>query len=287
MKCYLLYKSEKDLVNHVTITVDKRKWTIYIIKTRNIQKWIEELQKNVSKYFVQGKSIEGYLDGNVYKSLFNNFPLPWVEFIIQNELEILQLSQDLSLIAEECKILPDVNNVFRIFHLLKPKQIRVIIVGQDPYPQPNTADGIAFSTFPRNPVPASLKNIFSELKNYENIETDEKNPDLTRWVKQGCFLINAAWTVIEGKIGSHGNLWKRFIENLLRYILEVNADKKIVICFFGSEAKTKYKSVVKGYKNAEIMEVAHPSPNSSDKGFFGSKIFSNINQHLELPIDWN
>lgn len=289
MKCYFLYECSENCIQHlnITTTTDGRKtdWTVYIIKTNKLSLWVNELRSKLAKFFVQQFDDKDYNDNNLYKSLLNNCPLSWIQFILQNELEILQLSQDLSLIEEENKILPQVTDVFRIFHLLKPKQIKVIIIGQDPYPQPNIADGIAFSTYKHNPVPASLKNIFTELKDFENIDVDAKNPDLTRWVQQGCFLINSAWTVGEGKIGSHSNLWKRFVENLIRYILEV-AEEKIVIAFFGSEAKTKYKNITKTHTNIVTLEVQHPSPNSSEKGFFNSQIFNKINENLKVPINW-
>jgi Uracil DNA glycosylase len=280
-KCYFLFEYETNSCKHIRFN----DWLVYIIKSNNIDQWKEELRDKVAKYFFQSNRIyKNYTGNNLYKSLLNNIPLAWIQFVLQNEVEILQLSQDLALIEKESKILPEVGNVFKIFRMLKPKQIKVIIVGQDPYPQSNIADGIAFSTFETNPVPASLKNIFSELKDYENIDVNVNNPDLTRWVKQGCFLINSAWSVSEGKIGSHSNLWKPIVENLLRYVLEIN--DHVVLAFFGSESKTKYKSIVKKYDNVTILEVPHPSPNSSEKGFFNSQIFSKINEHLEEPIDW-
>lgn len=291
MKCFFVFDSVEDLNQHfnITTTIDGEitRWTIYIIKTTRLQETINELKKRQAKFFVQTQDIFSFADNNLYKSILNNIPIPWIQFVLQNELEILQLSEDLSLIEKESTILPKVTDVFRIFHLIKPKKIKVIIIGQDPYPQPDVADGIAFST-KQNQVPASLKNIFSELKDYENIDVDSENLDLTRWVVEGCFLINSAWTVSEGKIGSHSNLWKRFVENLLRYIIEINEERKLVVVFFGSEGRTKYKNVVKGYKNVSVLEVPHPSPMSSEKGFFGSYIFKKINDNLENEsINWH
>lgn len=286
LSCYLLYESSENSLQHIEFS----HWKVYIVKTNDIQKWTNELKQKTKKYFVQTEEeiYYNFSNNNLYKSLFNNFPLSWVQFIFQNEMEILQLSQDLSLIEdeEEVEIFPKVSDVFKIFRLLKPRQIKVIIIGQDPYPQKNVADGVAFSTFASNSVPASLKNIFLELTEYENINSDKDNPDLVRWVKQGCFLINSAWTVSENKTGSHGNLWKQFVESLIRYVLEINREKNIIIAFFGSEAKTKFKNIAKSYSNSILLEVPHPSPNCSEKGFFNSQIFTNINSYLTDPINW-
>jgi len=221
MNCYIIYKGEESL-KHIKVTLHfddrSKECIVYLVTTNSTDECIERLKKKAEKYLVQNKVIETYSDNGLYKSIFNNISLPWIQFLLQNEPLILRLSQDLALISQQSHILPEPMSVFKIFSIIKPKQVKAILIGQDPYPQTGVADGIAFSTFQENSIPASLKNIFTELKDYENIKVDSKNPDLSRWVRNGCFLINASWTVTENKIGSHGNLWKQFVENLLRYI---------------------------------------------------------------------
>lgn len=281
-KCYFIFQSET-IKKIQSVSFDN--WTVYLVYTKNVEEWIKKLQNRPTKYFIQKKNESfDYSDNGLYKSLFNQIPISWIQFILKTEPEISRLSLDLQLISDNNKIWPDVNNIFKIFHLIKPTQINVMIIGQDPYPQPNIADGIAFSTSLTS-IPPPLQNIFKQLE-YEHIKVDNTNPNLTRWVTQGCFLINSAWTLTENKLGSHTNLWKRFVEQLIRYVLEINKDKKIPVVFFGNEAKTKFNSVAKSYPNATILAVAHPSPRSAPNGFFNSQIFTKINEHILNAIDW-
>jgi len=287
MECYLLYKSFEETVESVTFDVSfSSTKTVYFVNTSTIDSWVTKFKVSLEKFFVQGCIPIDYKDNGLYKSLFNNLPLAWIQFAFQNEGHILRISQDLELISKNDLVLPSVQDVFKVLHILKPKKVKAIIVGQDPYPQKNIADGIAFSTL-TNSLPASLKNIYKELDEYEGIKVDTSTSDLTRWVNQGCLLINSAWTVSENKVGSHSNLWKGLVENFLRYILEMNSTKKIPIAFFGADAKTKFQNSLKSYPNAIFLTTCHPSPQSADKGFFNSQIFHKINEYLDEQIDWS
>lgn len=259
------------------------------IKCECIVKFKKDLPTNpLDKTFVQDKTITEYKLNGLYESLIKNLPLAWLEFIIKNEYEILFLSEKLKNYANKSLIYPKPENVFNLLHLIKPKEIKVVIIGQDPYPQKEVADGIAFST-KQNFVPPSLKNIYSELKK-EGFSPDEKS-DLTKWVKQGVFLMNLNWTVEENKPNSHSDIWDFFSLNIVDYIYEKRQkiNKSIVIVCLGSKSKNVFKNNYNS-NNVIFLYTSHPSPLACNYGFLGSNIFKNINKALEQQketiINW-
>jgi uracil-DNA glycosylase len=212
----------------------------------------------------------------------------WKDFFF-NEFKREELIEILKKVDSDSKknnCYPKNKDVFRLFRELSLENIKVIIIGQDPYYQPGIADGFAFSTRKENFIPASLGNIFKELNEDINCNHKRENCDLTNWVKQGVFLLNTSLTVRESQQKSHSELWREFTFELSKYI---NKNRKDIIwVFWGRDAK----SLRDNCKINPEMSISgsHPSPFSASFGFFGSKPFSKINHKLSLlkktKINW-
>lgn len=192
---------------------------------------------------------------------------------------------------QKYKIYPPSENVFRAFSFKDFDEVKVVILGQDPYHTPGVANGLAFATNPSNPTPPSLRNIFVELKSDLGLGKDEAFPNLdqtlVRWAEQGVLLLNTTLTVRLGEAASHfGKGWEKFTDS----IIEVLNDKRenLVFILWGANARGK-KKLIDEHKNF-IVESAHPSPLSAHNGFFGSKPFSKTNAFLNSksiePIRW-
>lgn len=182
---------------------------------------------------------------------------------------------------------PPIGDVFNAFRLTPFSQIKVVIVGQDPYHNPKEAMGLCFSVPRGVSIPPSLTNILIELKNDLGYHIPTSG-DLTYWAKQGVLLLNTIMTVEMNKPLSHkGFGWERFTDEVIRII---NQKKEpLVFVLWGSHARSK-KALLSN-PNHLIIENVHPSPLSVYRGFFGSKPFSKINQYLTLhnlqPVDFN
>jgi uracil-DNA glycosylase len=179
---------------------------------------------------------------------------------------------------------PDRTDIFRAFRV--PMQsVRVVIVGQDPYPTPGHAVGLAFSTNRDvRPLPRSLANIYTELRDDVGIPPAEHG-DLSRWVDQGVLLLNTSLTVREGEAGSHRSWpWKDVTGAALRALAERGGP--LVAVLWGREAQWATPLL----SGIELIESAHPSPLSARRGFFGSRPFSRVNTllvaHGDDPLDW-
>ena len=165
--------------------------------------------------------------------------------------------------------------------------VRVLIVGQDPYPTPGHAVGLSFSVAPEvKPIPRSLANIYKELTIDLGVKTPS-NGDLTPWTKQGVLLLNRVLTVQLGEPGSHrGQGWEEFTAAAIRAIAD-RPDQPVVAILWGKDAQ----SAADLLDDAPVIASAHPSPMSADRGFFGSRPFSRANELLEElgadPIDWS
>lgn len=163
--------------------------------------------------------------------------------------------------------------------------VRVLIVGQDPYPTPGHAVGLAFSVDAAvRPVPRSLQNIYRELRDDLGIEPPVHG-DLTAWTRAGVLLLNRVLTVRPGASGSHRGLgWETVTEHAIRSL--VARDKPLVSILWGRDAG----SLAPLLAGAPVITSAHPSPLSAHNGFFGSRPFSRANEHLvaqnSSPIDW-
>ena len=180
-------------------------------------------------------------------------------------------------------ILPDAKNYFKAFELCKLEDVKVVIIGQDPYHTPGVANGLAFSVRKDQKLPPSLHNIFKELK--ADLGVDNSHGDLTQWAKQGILLLNSSLSVCAGSAASHSNIgWEEFTDKVIGLI---QAKKNIIFLLWGNHARKKKALIGDGNY---ILEASHPSPLSAHNGFFGCAHFSKTNERLtdlDLdPIDW-
>ena len=177
---------------------------------------------------------------------------------------------------------PSPNNIFRAFDL-PPEAVKVVLIGQDPYPNENDAMGLAFSVNRQTgPLPKSLQNIKKELKSDLGIEISESG-DLSPWQSEGVLLLNSILTTEPGKSAVHAGLgWEAFTTRVIRKL----NDRKVIFLLWGNFAQNYAHFVGENQKVAGV----HPSPLSAYKGFFGSKPFSAVNAKLidlDLePINW-
>ena len=182
-------------------------------------------------------------------------------------------------------IFPPKDEVFTAFKLCEFKDVKVVIIGQDPYHEINQAHGLAFSVKDGNKLPKSLINIYKEL--YDDLLVTRLTGELTEWAYQGVFLINTVLTVEEGKANSHKNKgWEIFTSKVIEELN--NDDSPKVFVLWGNQAY-EYEKMITNV-NHKIIKSAHPSPLSAYRGFFGSKPFSKINEflleHNLKEIDW-
>lgn len=182
-------------------------------------------------------------------------------------------------------IYPKYKDIFNAFRYTDYDDVKVVILGQDPYHGENEAHGLSFSVPEGIAMPPSLRNIFKELYNDLGIERTSTN--LKDWADQGVLLLNSIMTVVKDSPLSHKEKgWEIFTDNVIKKLGE--RDKPIVFVLWGSYARSK-KELIKN-KNHLIIESVHPSPLSASRGFFGSKPFSKINNFLEskgmLKINW-
>lgn len=181
-------------------------------------------------------------------------------------------------------ILPPAHQRFAALEACPPDSVRVVILGQDPYPTPGHAHGLAFSVEPDvRPLPRSLTNIFKEMQ--EDIGQVPVNGDLRGWARQGVLLLNTALSVPAGQAGGHAKLgWSR----LTRQVLDRLSDRPRAFILWGGHAQG-FGDAIRGDAHL-ILRSAHPSPLSARRGFFGSRPFSSVNNWLtsrgETPIDW-
>lgn len=181
---------------------------------------------------------------------------------------------------------PHPSKVFRAFELVKPEEVKVVILGQDPYHTPGVADGLAFSSLPGNRIPPSLQNMFKEIESEFGIIC-EKSPDLTRWANQGVLLLNASLSVRSGEANSHANYgWHIFTDAVIRALSE--KEEHIVFMLWGAFAAKK-EDLIDWEKHLTLTS-PHPSPLSASRGFFGNNHFKLANEYLKEhsrgEIDW-
>lgn len=180
--------------------------------------------------------------------------------------------------------LPAGENILRVFQS-DFASVRVLIIGQDPYPTPGQAIGLAFAVSPdTRPLPRSLQNIYRELRNDLDIPTPGHG-DLSVWSEQGVLLLNRVLTVSPGAAGSHrGKGWEAVTDRAIQSLVE--RGKPLVAILWGKDAQ----SLAPHLESTPIIQSAHPSPLSATRGFFGSKPFSQANEFLKKqgaePIDW-
>ena len=173
-------------------------------------------------------------------------------------------------------IYPPAEDLFNAFKLTDFKDIKVVILGQDPYHGEKEAMGLSFSVRKGVRTPPSLRNIFKELK--DDLGIERTDTDLSDWAKQGVFLLNTVLTVEKDKANSHKDIgWEIFTD----YVIKQINDKlnNVVFILWGRQARDKKRLIIN--KSHYIIESAHPSPLSAYNGFFGSKPFSKTNDYLK------
>lgn len=184
-------------------------------------------------------------------------------------------------------VYPPQKDVFNALKYTEYDQVKVVILGQDPYHGPNQAHGLSFSVQDGVALPPSLLNIFKELQNDLGIPISHTG-NLTSWAKQGVLLLNTVLTVEAGLANSHKNQgWEQFTDNVIKRLNE--REKRIIFVLWGRPAQAK-ASLITNPQHI-ILKAPHPSPLSAHRGFFGSRPFSQINQLLiesnQEPIAWN
>jgi uracil-DNA glycosylase len=188
---------------------------------------------------------------------------------------------------KEFEVYPAEEDTFRALELTPLRKVNVLLLGQDPYPGPNQAHGLCFSVKPGVAVPASLRNVFKELKSDIPGFRVPNNGYLASWAEQGILMLNTVLTVRAGRIGSHrGKGWETFTDAVIE---RVNAKKDtVVFVLWGRDAQGKAAKIDEG--RHVILRGAHPSPLSARHGFFGTRPFSAVNRALKAAgkpeIDW-
>lgn len=180
--------------------------------------------------------------------------------------------------------LPGADRVFAALELTPPERARVVILGQDPYPTPGHANGLAFSVTPETALPRSLRNIYAEMR--DDIGAAPENGDLSHWARQGVLLLNTALSVLPGQAGVHAKWgWERLVRQA---IARAQAERPLAFVLWGAHAQKAVADLPRG--NDLVIESAHPSPLSARRGFFGSRPFSRVNDWLaargDTPLDW-
>jgi uracil-DNA glycosylase len=210
--------------------------------------------------------------------LFESFPKSWSALLREEArkeyLFLLEKKVEEAYASSIC--FPPKQKIFETFALCKPQDLRVVILGQDPYHGAGEAHGLAFSVRQGMKTPPSLRNIFKELESEFEIDLT-RTTDLTCWAEQGVFLLNSVLTVEKNRAGSHSKWgWEEFTNATIEFISKENAH--VVFVLWGDYARKK-KGLIDLSKHA-VIESAHPSPLSSYRGFFGSKPFSKVNAQL-------
>lgn len=209
--------------------------------------------------------------------------------ILEEEVNKEYFTNIIKIIREErtlYKVFPEESNIFNAFRLTDYKDVKVVILGQDPYHGFGQANGLAFSVQRDIKIPPSLKNIYLELESDLGISTP-KHGDLSSWAEAGILLLNTALTVRESTPNSHSKIgWSIFTDKVIKILN--NHDKPIVFLLWGNNARMK-KTLITNNKHL-ILEAPHPSPFSVHKGFFGCKHFSKANDFLSKhnrALNWN
>jgi uracil-DNA glycosylase len=210
-------------------------------------------------------------------ALESQFSLPYFQNIVQHLKTEKQAGKT---------IYPKGKDIFKAFEITPFQQVKVVLLGQDPYHNPHQAMGLSFSVPDGLKLPPSLQNMYKELHKDIGLPISTTG-NLTPWATQGVLLLNAVLTVRENEPASHAKIgWTNFTDAVIHTISEQL--KHVVFLLWGKYAQEK-ESLINNAKHL-ILKAAHPSPFSADKGFFGCKHFSKTNEYLisngKEPIDW-
>ncbi|MDA0148776.1 uracil-DNA glycosylase [Vibrio sp. LaRot3] len=217
--------------------------------------------------------------------------LTW-QSIIDNEKQQEYMQQTLAYVAEQREqgkeIYPPEQDVFNAFNATEFDQVKVVILGQDPYHGPNQAHGLCFSVLPGVKTPPSLVNMYKELAQDVDGFDIPSHGYLRSWAEQGVLLLNTVLTVEQGQAHSHAKTtgWEKFTDKM---IAEINQHRSgVVFLLWGAHAQKKGQFIDR--EKHFVLEAPHPSPLSARRGFFGCQHFSKTNQILAeqdlTPIDW-
>lgn len=212
----------------------------------------------------------------------NNNLQQWFNLLSPEQVSYIQNLTTFIYAHEEVPIYPLKENVFKAFELTSPEEVKVVLLGQDPYHTPGQAQGLAFSLPDNAPTQPSMRNILKELES--DLGESRYSQDLTSWGEQGVLLLNASLTVKEGQPNSMAKDW----EQVTKWFIEAinNLPQPIVFILWGKNAQSFMPMI----EHKDIIHSAHPSPFSASRGFFGSKPFSKTNELLEKHnikgIDW-
>ncbi len=188
----------------------------------------------------------------------------------------------IKLVYKEKNVIPSKNLLLKPFSFFPLHQLKIIILGQDPYPNKEMANGLAFSVKKNSPIPPTLKNIFKEIENEYKGEYKFEHGDLTKWAeREKILLINSSLTNIENEYNKHHKFWEKYTDIILQEI-SLNT-KNVCFVLLGNYAKSK-KYLIDSNKHY-IIESIHPSPQIAFKGFFNSNIFKKIEKCVG-KINW-
>jgi len=187
------------------------------------------------------------------------------------------------------RVYPPGPHMFAAMDLVPVEQVKIVIIGQDPYHGPNQAMGLSFSVPKDQPLPPSLRNIYTEIQEDmgQSIDFNGASGDLSHWAEQGVLLLNAVLSVQHAQAASHqGKGWEQFTDELVKRL--ANRREGLIFMLWGSYAQKKAAQVAA--ERHHLLKAPHPSPLSAHRGFFGCKHFSAANRLLEqqslAPIDW-
>jgi len=205
----------------------------------------------------------------------------WFPFFQNNQELLLNIFNNI-----DCNnIFPNYDHIFNAF-TIDPNNIKIVLLGQDPYINNNQAHGYSFSVPNNEPLPPSLKNIFKEIDSEYPNKYSFVHGNLEKWSENGMFLLNSALTVQPGKSNSHCLIWKDFTDLVIQYISDNY--QNIIFLLLGSFAKSKSKLI--DTKKHIIIGGVHPSPLSAYNGFFNSGLFKKVdscmNKLYGYPFDW-
>jgi len=211
---------------------------------------------------------------------FQSMDLSWQQLLAASRDTLDQIELELAGVQN---LTPPQNQVMRAFEL-PVEDVRVLLLGQDPYPTEAMACGLAFANSPGTKTPQSLKNMMKEPES--DIPSASVQGNLASWSDQGVLLLNSALTTVVGVSGAHQEIWKKFVLEVLSSLDQATSGR-LVCLSLGAEAR-KLSELI---KLGEVVYAPHPSPLSAHRGFFGSKIYSRVNQALIErglePIDWS
>ena len=245
----------------------------------------EECGELLSSFFKRIRKIQKYIGAEMV-----NFENEWDE-LLKDEFQKDYYQNLRKFLIKEYKtqtIYPNMYDIFNAMKYTSYQDVKVVILGQDPYHEPNQAHGLSFSVKKGVEPPPSLKNIFKEINDELGIDNSGKHGELTNWAKSGVLLLNTVLTVRRGMANSHKDKgWENFTDSVISLLNK--REKPVVFLLWGNNAKAKRKLITG--KQHLVLASAHPSPLSAYHGFFGCGHFAEANRFLEAngmePVNWS